>query len=293
MTEATPAPTPTPTPAPSGDPTPTPTPAPAPGASALTAGSSPDWMAGLSEDLRGDATLAKYASLDDFAKGHLETKRLASSKAVPLPGDTDESRKAFAEAVRGQTVEAYDFGDVPDVLDSALVDGFRQFAFDTGLPPFMAKAAVDFYAGQMAAQIEKANADSLADVEAFKKEFGPQYDQKLAAVSKMIEAFTGSPLEIGEAELNRADMKLGSANLVKFMFALHDRIGDLAPAGEGGAPTGINAVAPEQADATFKARMQDAAWRQKAKTPGTPEHAESVYLQKMIVQHRVKQQCGG
>ncbi len=292
MTEATPAPTPapeaTPAPAPAAPATPTPTPA----AAALTPPASPEWMTSLPEELRADATLARYQSIDELARGHIEAHKLAKSKAVPLPGDTDESRKAFADALRPQSVDAYDFGEVPDVLDKGLVDGFREHAFKIGLPPHMAKEAVDFYAGAVAAQVEAANKASVADVDAFKKDYGPQYDAKLAKVQDMIAAFTGSPLELTEADMNRADIKLGSGNLVKFMFALHDRIGDLAPAGDGGLPTGLTAVSPEQANAVWSAKMKDAAWRQKAKTPGTPEHTESAYLQKMIAQHRVKQGGG-
>lgn len=290
MTEATPTPTPTPTPAPaptpSVDPTPTPTPSPAPGAAALVPGSSPEWMAGLPDELKADATLARYQSIDELARGHIEAHKLAKSKAVPLPGDTDESRKAFADAVRGQTIEAYDFGEVPDVLDKSLVDGFRQFAFDSGLPPFMAKGAVDFVANALAAKVEDANKASVADVDKFKSDYGAGYDQKLAQVQQMIETFTGTPLELTEAELNRADIKLGSGALVKFMFALHDRIGDVAPAGGGEMSTGIAHVAPANAEATLNEKMRDAAWRAKAKQAGSAEAREAAQLQRLIAQHR-------
>ncbi len=290
MTDPTPTPTPTPAPAADGEtPTPTPTPTPAPaGAGVLAPGSSPEWMQALPEDLRADATLSKYGSLEDFAKGHLETKRVASMKAVPLPGDTDESRKAFADAIRPQSIDAYDFGEVAPVLDKTLVDGFREFAFKTGLPPHMAKEAVDFVAQAQAAQIEAANQASLKDVDAFKKEYGPQYDAKLAKVQDMIAAFTGTALELGEEDLNRADIKLGSSGLVKFMFALHDRIGDLEPAGGIDAPAGFSSVAPEQANDVWNAKVRDKAWRERATIKGTPEHRESEYLQKMIAQHRMK-----
>lgn len=282
MTEATPTPTPAANPA--ADPAATPSPT--PGAAAVTPGSSPEWMATLPDELKGDATLARYQSIDELARGHIEAHKAAKAKAVPLPGDTDESRKAFADAVRGQTLEAYDFGEVPAVLDKGLVDGFRQFAFDSGLPPFMAKGAVDFVAGAMAAQIEEANKASLADVDKFKASYGSGYDQKLAQVQQMIETFTGTPLELGEGELNRADMKLGSGALVKFMFALHDRIGDVAPAGGGEMPTGIANVAPANAEATLNQKMKDAAWRAQAKVAGSAENREAAQLQRLIAQHR-------
>lgn len=293
MSEASPAPTPTPTPAATPAPTPTPTPA----AAAINtptptpAASGQEWMAGLSEELRADPTLGKYSSLDDFARGHLETKRIASSKAVPLPGDTEESRKAFADALRPENVEAYDFGELPEAIDKDLADGFRQWAFDTGLPPYLAKGAMDFYAQGMGKAIETANAASQKDVDTFKADYGSGYDAKLAEVQQMIEGFTGSPLELGEGELNALDMKLGSGKLMKFMFALHDRVGDLAPAGGGEIPAGLTGIAPENAEATWDAKMKDPEWRKKVLIAGSAEHRESEHLQKMMAQHRLSKKA--
>lgn len=299
MSEADPAPAPTAAPAPAPAPTPAPSPTPTPtnpitGGTATPAatGDHPEWMVGLSEELRGDATLAKYGSLDDFAKGHLETKRVASSKAVPLPGETEESRKAFADALRQESIDAYDFGDVPETMDKDLVEGFRQFSFEQALPPHMAQAALNFYTEAMAKQVEKANADSATDVEKFKTEYGPQYDAKIKAVQQMLESFTGTPMELSEADLNRMDLKLGSSTLLKAMFAIHDRVGDLTPAGEHPVPTGITPIAPENAEAAWNAKKADPEWRKKVKIEGSPEARENAYLQKLIAQHRVSQERG-
>lgn len=247
-------------------------------------------MAGITEELRGDATLLRFNSLDELARGHIEAHKTAKAKAVPLPGDTDESRKAFADALRPESIDSYDFGEVSELLDKELVEGFREHAFNEAVPPHMAKGAVDFLGEAMAKQVEKANADSQADVDAFKREYGGQYDTKLAAVQKMLESFIGTPMQIGEADLNRFDMKFGSANLMKAMFAIHDRIGDLAPAGGGEVPAGVTAVAPESAEASLNAKFADAKWRAQAKIEGTAEHRENQYLQKMIAQYREAQQ---
>lgn len=297
MTEAanTPAPAPAPAAAPAPAPAPTPSPAPAPAASDALATPAPsadqDWRASLPEDLRNDPTLSKYGSLDDFARGHLETKRAASAKAVPLPGDSEESRRAFADALRPESADAYDFGNIPEGVDNAMVDGFREWAFETGLPPYLAKDALEFYTGAMGKQIEAANAESQQQVEAFKAEYGGGYDEKLGQVRQMIESFSGTPLEIGEDDLNRLDMKIGSDSLLKFMFALHDRVGDLGYAGENdNPPAGFQRIAPENAEATWNAKVKDAEWRKKAKVAGSAEAKESEYLQKMMAQHRVSKQ---
>src|SRR6185369_12579211 len=71
---------------------------------------SPEWMAGLPDDLKGDATLTRYKSLDDLARGHLETKKLASSKLI-IPGDgaTDEDWGKFYDALgRPESPDKYE-----------------------------------------------------------------------------------------------------------------------------------------------------------------------------------------
>lgn len=263
------------------------------GAAAAGATSGPEWLGSLSEDLRSDATLARYQSIEDLARGHVEAHKLAKSKAVPLPGDTDESRKAFADALRQQSVDAYDFGDVPETMDKGLVDGFREWAFAEGVPPHWAKGVVDHYAGAMQQRVDAANQASLADVDGFKKDYGSGFDAKVAQVRQMLEDFTGTALELTDEDRNRFDIRLGSSTLLKYMFAVHDRIGDLAPAGEGAAAAGVASVAPANANATFDAKMKDAEWRKKALTPGTQEHRESQHLQKMIAQDRVSRQNKG
>lgn len=250
------------------------------------------WLSSLPPELQGDPTLSKYQSLEDFARGHLETKRVASSKAVPMPGDSEESRKAFADALRPESVDAYDFGEVPEVIDAKLVDGFRQFAFDTGLPPHMAKAALDFYSTSIGAQITEANAQSAKEVEAFERDYGSGYQEKLSAVVQMLESFQGGPLQLGNEDMNRLDIKLGSGNLMKFMFALHDRVGDPAYAGEQGATPGMAAIAPENAENIWKQKMADPEWRKQALTAGSAQYNEAQRLQKLIAQHRQKMQSG-
>lgn len=284
MTEATPTPTPaadaTPTPAPAAAPTPDATPTPP---------ASPEWMATLPEDLRADATLSRYTSIDELARGHIEAHKAAKAKAVPLPGDTEESRKAFADALRPQSIDAYDFGELPEVIDKGLVEGFRDFAFKAGHPPHMAKEALDFYSGAMAARIEEENKASVADVESYAKDYGSQYQTKITAVQKMIEDFIGTPLELSEADMNRADIKLGSSNLVKFMFAVHDRFGDLGAVGGEEIATSLTRTAPENAESTLDMKMKDPEWRAKAKQPGTAEAREAEQLQKLMAQHRIAQ----
>jgi hypothetical protein len=46
---------------------------------------SPEWVGTLPDDLKADPTLVKYQNVEALARGHLETKKLASSKLQRSP----------------------------------------------------------------------------------------------------------------------------------------------------------------------------------------------------------------
>ncbi len=183
----------------------------------------PDWMAGLPDDLKADQTLGRYKSLEDLAKGHLETKRVASSKVVVPGADADAAAwDAFYSQI-GRPAEASAY-DVPatDDTDPAYIDAFKGKAHAIGLHPNQAKALAEWQNEQVAASIKTANDASAAELAAFKTET-PEYDAKLAKAQALLKA-TG----VDEAVLTELDVKLGTRNLLSFVFGLADKFGETA-----------------------------------------------------------------
>ncbi len=265
--------------------------APAPAAEAIIAAApapaieTSDWRSGIvDEALRGEAAIANYASLDDFVKGHMSTKALASSKIV-APGESEESRKAFGDALRPQDAAAYEIS-VAEGMPTEFADAAREKFFAMGLPPHWAKELVDFNNEFIAGELAKAEAASAEDVAQFKKDYGTNYDAQLAKVGVMLKS---AGIDLPDEDLAAMDAKLGSSNLLRFMFEIADRVGPLEHLSDDGNPGLNGGVAPEQADAVLSEKQKDADWRAKAKIEGSAERKEYDRLTRLAAQHRSRQ----
>lgn len=272
--------------------TPTPTPTPAPAADALLTPPAASWRDGLAEDLRGNAVFANYGSLDDFAKGHIATKALASSK-VPMPGDTPESFKAFAEAVRPADPAAYEIA-VPEGMPTEFAEGFRAKAHELGLHPAQVKEIAAWNNAQIASVLQAQSEASQADFDQFRADYdksGGNFSQKLDALKSWL---PNMGVQLSAEDMAALDAKIGSANLMRFMFNLHDQVGDLETPPSGGTPAGgmAGAMSPAQAEARQSELFKDASWRQKAQIEGSAEHKENERLTRLIVQGRVQAKRG-
>lgn len=247
-------------------------------------GGDADWRDGLPEDLRGEDMFANYKTLGDFAKGHIETKKLASSK-IAMPGDDDASRNAYMDAVRIEKAEDYEI-DVPDGMPQEFADGFRAKSHEIALFPWQVKELAawnnEYNAGVLAAEA-KASGDEVAD---FEKNYSGDFKAALARTQNMLKT---SGVELSDDDMASLDKKLGSANLLKAMFFFSDAIGDPDFRGDDDLGGGDDIVKAEQADAKLTEKMQSKEWRAEAQKKDTPERKEFERLTRMATANRVKQ----
>jgi hypothetical protein len=237
-------------------------------------GGAPEWMTGLPDDLRGDATLGRYADVEALARGHIEARRLASSRVI-LPGaDADDAAwNSFYDAI-GRPKDPGEYKiELPEGADGKLADQFRPLAHKIGLTPRQVDALVGWnnelatalQADATAAQ-EARKAEGIASIEALKAELGADYGtrEKMAQDAARhfgVEAETADKLVevLGDRKAVELFMRIGE------QMGEHRRVdGDPTGGGFGGGDP----------DAALSAKMQDATWREKAGTKGTPEHAE-------------------
>jgi hypothetical protein len=243
-----------------------------------------DWRSSITDEaLRSEAAIANYASVDDFVKGHLATKALASSK-LTVPGESEESRKAFSDALRPADAAAYEI-EVAEGAPTEFAHAARQKFFDMGLPPHWAKEIVAFNNEFVAAEITKAEEASAADVAEFKKAYGANYDAQLGKVGVMLKS---AGIDLPDEELAALDAKLGSSNLLRFMFDIADRVGPLDHLAGDDVPEIGGAIAPEQARGVLEEKRTNAEWRKQSGIEGTPENKEFVRLSNLIKKHRAK-----
>jgi hypothetical protein len=70
------------------------------GAAAAAASQQPEWMGSLPDELKGDATLSRYADIPALAKAHIEAHKVAKSKVIVPGPDADEAALAsFYDAI--------------------------------------------------------------------------------------------------------------------------------------------------------------------------------------------------
>lgn len=242
MSEAsTPDPTPTPTPAPSPasapapSPTPTPAPAPAPAdpgkglldrqpdpAPAADPATPAEWLTGLPDDLKGDATLARFKSVEDLARGHVEAHKVAKSKVV-LPKDDDPgSFERFAAAVRPESADAYEI-TVPEGENSGFADAMRPVFHDAGLLPQQVNKLVEANNAFVSQAIEQANAKGQQELDALEGEMGKtEFERGKQAAVAMLNKLGIDPQF--EEDLSRF---LGTGNTLRTLFAIAEKTGEL------------------------------------------------------------------
>lgn len=220
------------------------------GAGAAAAAS---WLDALPDDLKADATISRFKSVDELARGHIEAHKVAKSK-VPMPGESDESFNAFAAAIRPESADAYKI-EVPEGQPTEYADSMRGVFHEAGLHPRQVEMIVAANNAQAEALMQKA--DQVA--EAFRAERGAAYPQELSQVQGMM-----TKLGIDPATVSNAEKALGSNNLLTFMWGLAEMTGELKRVdGDPSLNTNINDMSLEQAEKHSADLMKSAEWRGK------------------------------
>jgi hypothetical protein len=245
-----------------------------------TNGGTPEWMGGLSEELRGDATLSRYKDLDSFARGHLETKKLASGKlALPAADAGDDVWNGVWDAL-GRPKEAAGYGDLgfdplPDDADDAAktareaaLSGYRDAFHQIGVPPRLASALARADMERIAAAEAAYYGEGEKKLGALRDEMGADYEPQLkAAKSTFLKLFGDDAAPLAD-ELDR---KVGSDVLVRGMMKLAKLTGEHGRVdGQGGDITTGGGDAQKQLDAKYA----DKGWREKLNNGDVAVRAE-------------------
>lgn len=204
----------------------------APAEAAPAAEAPPEWMGDLPDDLKSNATLARFKSVEDLGRGFIETKKLATSKlSIPGEGATaDQWNEVWTALGRPESADAYDVKtielpvDAPAEQRAALAEAtkpFKEFAHKLGLLPDQVTALSQFDLDRNAAWFAKGE----EEVGALKEKLGKDYEPKLAAANKAYAQLFGDGREAIDLA-NELDRKVGSAGLLKGMMRLAEMMGE-------------------------------------------------------------------
>lgn len=247
-------------------------------------GATPEWLGGLPDELKANPTLTRYADLEAFARGHLETKAAASAPKLPTAESAIDAFEAF-HAARPADMAAYEIS-VPEGYPSDFADGFRQDAFEIGLHPSQAKIIVDRNNARIAAKMLADQQAATAEVEQLKGEIaaaGGDYQGQLNQVSAMLEKHGLGDADATMRALQGIETQVGAGATLKLLFGLAQGFGEPAtPPDPSVQQYGVN-LSTASVEDIRKARadkMADVEWVKKARTVGTPEHKQyNAYIQ--------------
>ena len=183
-----------------------------------------DWRESLSADLRGDAHVQAYDSLEGFAKTAIHAQHQLGKTGIRQPGEnaTVQDVAAFyGELGRPTNVDKYvpaDFKGVEWKEGVGRDEGFEsemlQELYDSGLSPYQAERVYATYAKGVHGRVSQAEEQRASSEQEFNKAisetWGMAKDAKLAAAKEAWKHILGSE----EAAEKWGSMKLQDGTLL-------------------------------------------------------------------------------
>jgi len=216
-----------------------------------------DWRSSLPEELRDNASLQKYSSVESLAKGYINASSMLGKDKLVKPSSDDEWNAFYNEMGRPEEPTGYEF-KTPETdsgyeVDGEMVDKFRTVAHSAGLSSKQAQQLYEWYTTNSAEQfdlvVSSAETKMAESEAAMRKEWGRAYDQKMEQALRAVRQFGGEPLV---EELNETGLG-NNPNLIKaFAMAGEKIMGDQQLEGEG-----TNIMTPEQIKEQIAAIQND------------------------------------
>lgn len=187
------------------------------------------WHAQLPEDLRANASISKFKSVAELAKGYVNAESLIGTKRIPEPQATwkeEDWNALYSSLGRPTNPDGYKLPDdfkLPEglTLDAEKMKKANVALHSAGLTPAQYNKVMAYYAGtlgeaQAAAQASQQRAVAQGTA-ALKQEWGENYGPNLDIAKSVVAKFGGDDLM---ASLEKS----GAANDPLFIKSLH-RIG--------------------------------------------------------------------
>lgn len=190
----------------------------------------PDWRAGIPEDLRADPSLATFKDVGGLAKAYRDTKAMVGAGPLKAPADDapDEEWGAYyAKLGRPESPDKYGF-EAPKLpegmgeIDPEGLSGFRKEAHAAGLTDRQAGRLMNWYATYHMGTVDKLTAQTGADkakvMAELKSEWGPAYDRNVRLARQAVK-------DLFEDDAAMAAAVEDAGNHVPWLKGLH-RIGE-------------------------------------------------------------------
>lgn len=176
--------------------------------------------------LRGDKTLARYATLPEAARALIDQHKALSERAtvglkVPDATSTPEAIAAWRTAI-GVPKAPSDYEIAGEGLDPKTVDDFRAFAHKAGMPAAMAKDLAGWYVESERARLDAAQQGWVKELAETQRAWGqPLYERRVTAAGRFIdEMATEAGLEPKAVRAWLDETRLGDHPIMFKLLAL-------------------------------------------------------------------------
>ena len=242
----------------------------------------PEWMAGLSDDLRADPDLNRYKSVEDLAKGMKETRAWARGRVAIPSGEDDVGWQEFAQRMRPEKPEDYSIPVTGE--DTAMADAFRAFAHDKGFHPRYAQAAAEFFNQYSSDQMSRLQQQGRDGVKAIELELGATaYNQRIEATNAMLKAVgMGDDFDV----VRGLESAVGAEKTMRALFALAEKTGELGKVDSTDVAMRMGALSPESAQTEIDRISNDPDLRKEAFKAGSPTNLRVKELNKIAAQRK-------
>jgi len=182
--------------------------APAPSMGTVDQTEESSWRTSLPEELRDNASLQKYSTVESLAKGYVNASSMLGRDKLVMPNSDDEWADMYSKLGRPEDATGYKFDEVtmPDgfALDENQLNDFQEKAHSVGLSEKQANELYGWYVGNQSTQFEgmvnSAEEQLIAAQTDLRKTWGNAYDQKFSAAERPVREFGGEELEQALAE---------------------------------------------------------------------------------------------
>lgn len=227
----------------------------------------------------------KYANPIKMGEAYYELNRTAShvndANTVVIPGENataDDWNKFYSKLGRPETIDGYKDVKWGDNVDPRMVEFGKNLAFKLGLSPKAAEAVMATEWNAFAAQLNQSAVDAgaaenAATAEALKTAWGKDFDQHLAAGTRVLTALKNNG--ISEQDLMAVEAHVGAAPVIKLLATIGKLTGEAAFV-SGGPIGGMAAdpatMTPEQAVAEITRLSADKDFQKQYNDKNDPAH---------------------
>jgi len=223
------------------------------GLQAETAAAATDWRTGLPDDIKGNASLAKYQDIGALAKAYINAEKAIGADKIVMPDKhaTAEDMKMIFNRLGLPTKEEEYKLNMPQVpLNDGELTEFKKAAFEAGIFPQQMQQLMEWYSVRQnnAEKAEAARYNELMEEQkvSLKKDWGEKFNQNLERIQHMTRKVSES---LGEDQVNNfLSTKLNGTPLGNnpFMIRLFEHFSELMNLDELSEGVRPNALKPNE-----------------------------------------------